>query len=108
MTGLTRWLAAAVLALGAPVSAWAIDYDMVFCFEYDTDYDDATGLSGDDYFTSNHARPARGARVRVVRNSDGYVEYEGYVPWQGSDAGCTPTLSLSDVPIASRCAPGRW
>ena len=79
-----------------PAPAAAATYDVRFCAEWDISFEDAT--SGyDDYYTDNSTdMPARGARMKVVRVSDGYVMYDGYTDDSGSLAGCTDLLTLDE------------
>lgn len=74
-------------------SAWASPYNVTFCAKYDVVYTDASSY-GDDYVTTNGVYPARGARIKVVRNSDGYVVYDGFSQDSGTTPGCIPALSL--------------
>jgi hypothetical protein len=66
-----------------------------FCGQYAVDYDDASTTIGDDFFTDNTPKPARGAKINVTRNSDGVCLYCDFTPYDGADAGCTPKVAMS-------------
>jgi hypothetical protein len=84
-----------MLALLLLPEARASQYLVKFCAEYSIDFDDADASVGDDYFISNDTdRPARGAMVRVRRNSDNFDMYYNYTSWDGATPGCTGTLVL--------------
>lgn len=77
--------------------AHAVNYTVTFCADYSIDFDDADSGVGDDYFTSNSDRPARGARVRVMRNDTGTDAYYDYTDWDGANPGCTSALTLDST-----------
>lgn len=64
------------------------------CGEYSVDYDDARSAVGDDYWTHNGDKTARGVRMKVTRNSDGAQMYYGYTAYTGVSAGCSPMMIL--------------
>lgn len=77
--------------------AHAVNYTVKFCANYSVDYDDADPAVGDDYFTSNSDRPARGARVRVMENGTLIDKYYTYTDWTGANEGCTTSLTLDST-----------
>ncbi|MFZ5479044.1 MAG: hypothetical protein ACOZNI_19895 [Myxococcota bacterium] len=86
-----------MLALLLSSAAFAANYQVTFCAEYSIDFDDADVAVGDDYFTSNTDRPARGARIKIVRNSDGFIMFDNYTDWDGAAVGCTSALTLDST-----------
>lgn len=80
-------------------------YQITFCAEYQTDYVDADLASPlDDYFEGNQNRPARGALIKVYRNSDQALLFSGNAAEDGADEGCVGPWSIStavDVKILS-------
>lgn len=83
------------LAFGlAPASAHAATYNTLFCFDYGVDFDDASTSVGDDYWTSNSDKTARGARVQVTRLADSTDVYDDYTDYNGTYAGCTSFIGL--------------
>ena len=73
--------------------AHAVNYTVKFCANYSVDYDDADPAVGDDYFTSNSDRPARGARVRVMENGTLIDKYYTYTDGDYLGDWCTGTLT---------------
>lgn len=82
------------LAVLAPTMAGATTFSVNFCFEHGVDYEDVG--AGEDFWTGNADRTARGIRVRVRRVSDNYNLYYTYTDYNGSQAGCTGNLTLDD------------
>lgn len=99
----THLLIAVLLLLPrAPSIASPTIYDVDFCGWYQVSFaDDAGSLPlGSplyDYWTTNANRPTRGAKIKVLRNSDGAVVHNDFTPWTGSDAGCTGPISLAST-----------
>lgn len=86
-----------MLALVVTVAtAFAASYNITFCADYDVAYDDADASFGDDYITTDTTYPARGARLKVVRNSDGYVMRDSFMTWDGATPGCQSTAVALD------------
>lgn len=85
-------LAFALCVLLGSMPAWATDRIVKFCAEYQVDYEDSDlGLSDPaaegDYFATNSNKVARGARIRIIRQSNSDTAQE-YADWDGADAGC--------------------
>jgi len=94
-----RQIALVFLGLIVAFPAWATNYTVTFCGKYAVDYDDASTSVGDDYFTSNADKVARGAYIRVRRDSDSHDMYANFTPDDGGSGvtGCTSALVLSST-----------
>ncbi len=83
-----------LLALLSLVSAaHASSVSVTFCANYGVNYTDASASVGDDYFPSNTDKLARGARVKVIRNSDGVEVFNNYAT-SGANDNCTAGMTL--------------
>lgn len=82
----------ALCALAVPQQAAA--YWVDFCADYRVAYADGDSGVGDDYFTNNNNKPARGARIRVTENSSGTDVFNDYTPYEDPGTGCTGDLWL--------------
>ncbi|MES2641998.1 MAG: hypothetical protein V4850_21110 [Myxococcota bacterium] len=69
--------------------AYATNYNVRFCMNWTVDFGDVGG--GDDFFTTNGARVARGTYWEVRNAADNSLLYSGYAVASGTNEGCTPT-----------------
>jgi hypothetical protein len=80
----------ALLALAAAfllsLPARALSYDV--CVKYGIDFGDAGSGVGDDHFTTNDDKVARGAHIRVWLNSTGASVADAYADAGGATPGC--------------------
>ena len=75
-------------------SAWA--YDITFCVEFDSNLNDIGG--GEDYWTTNGDKAARGVYISVIRNSDSAEMYSTHwVADTGASEGCATVSGLSST-----------
>lgn len=77
-------------------------YHVKFCGWYRLSFADdmaslPTGSAPYDYWTTNNDQRARGAKIKLIRNSDRAVVHEAFTPWTGNDIGCTPSLTLNSA-----------
>jgi hypothetical protein len=75
-----------------PSVSWAGVWTV--CVEYKVSFVDADTAVGDDYFTSNADRPARGAMVRI-KEVGGSIIAEDNAEDSGADAGCLVGVVLA-------------
>ena len=59
-----------------------------FCVQYNVYYTDASTSVGDDHFTSNGAKKARGARLVIIDTTASTTKFDGNLEENGTDAGC--------------------
>lgn len=83
---------AGIAFVGRPV--YAATYNVTFCFNYDAQFGDASSAVGDDFFTSNAVRRARGIYYEVYDVTPRTLLYHGYTPWDGASTGCTDPFPL--------------
>jgi len=83
------------LLLLVPTRARAALYSVDFCAKYGIDYNDASSGAGDDWFTTNTARVANGAKIRVRQLPAGPDKFFDYTDDSGANAGCTSSLVLN-------------
>src|SRR5262245_5868513 len=81
------------------VGVW---YHVKFCGWYRLSFADdmaslPVGSASYDYWTTNDDQRARGAKIKVIRNSDRAVVHEAFTPWTGVDIGCTLSLTLNSA-----------
>lgn len=77
-----------------------MNYQVKFCGWYRLSFADdmaslPAGSPSYDYWTTNNDQRALGAKIQVIRESDGVVVHDAFTPWTGADIGCTPSLPLS-------------
>lgn len=91
-----RWTQPLLLMMLAwPSFGGATTFPVNFCVEYNVDYADVD--AGEDFWWNNSANKiARGIRIRVQRNSDGWNAFYDYADYNGSGAGCTGPITLDD------------
>ncbi len=87
-------LALSVPALLLSAPAFAATYNVTVCADLETDYYDVGG--SDDFYTDNDPKPARGVYMEITTSSGASV-WADYTDPEGSDAGCTTTLTLSST-----------
>lgn len=77
--------------------AHAANYNVEFCAKFQVNYSDALSTTGDDEFTSNSEKTAKGVKVKVKNNTTGAYVFNGYTSTSSSNPGCTGTLVLNNA-----------
>lgn len=93
---MTRYLVISMSLFWAQASQ-AATHQVRFCVEYSVDFVDALSTTGDDFYTDNTDKPARGTRLRVRANSTNVDVFYGYTEDDDPTEGCSPWLTLSDT-----------
>jgi hypothetical protein len=83
-----------ILLLSA-ASTYGATYDVKVCGKVAIDFADTN--VGEDFWTDEDDKPARGIWIHIKNITTQATVWEGWTPWNGSDKGCAPVQQLDSA-----------